>query len=290
MNNHDETRLLLELYADGEIDDGDRGRIERLLEEDAGAREYLLALEEVSNAVKLPIEMATEAISFDGLFERVMADVETPTLAVERSSELEMLAMMFADGEALSAADQDRVDAYLSAVPEAREGVEAVRELGELTRMPIELAAESVDFDRLAARIQDAVMAEPTAQVAPAQEASAPGLWERIVGFFGEHRGVFVSAMVSAALVAFLVPRLTSTSPQATAPTPAPTEVHNHYYGAYGAESVNYQPGYWGASQPGDMEDNLAPVIWIAPEPIEKVQTPTEELVPITLRPGERSL
>lgn len=67
-------QLLIELYADGEIDAADRPRVEAALESDPAAREYLAVVEELRDAVRLPVEAALERVSFDGLFDRVMGD------------------------------------------------------------------------------------------------------------------------------------------------------------------------------------------------------------------------
>lgn len=257
-------RLLIELYSDGELDAADMARAESVLESDASAREYLLALEEMKALVSLPIEDAAEQVSFDGLFDRVAARIDFAA-APERSAAMDALVVAYADGQLASAGEAERVRAYLGAHAEAREGVEALRELKELVRMPIEHASASVDFDALALRIRTAIDAEAAAVRFDASvQAARPGFWSRLVDFLGG-RAVIASAVTAAAVVMIMLPFTSSRSDT------DPVQIHNHYYEFSPAETVGYnwdsiEKGYEGTFRPGDGRDDLAPVIWIAPE------------------------
>lgn len=262
-------QLLIELYADDEIDSADRPRVEAALESDPAAREYLAVVEELRHAVRLPVEAALERVSFDGLFDRVMTEAAPAQL---RNPELELLAMARADGETLSSNDEERVATYLEATDEAREAVIGLGELRDAFVLPVEQAAERVDFDALGQRIEaalDAIDAERgrTDALTPTQKR---GLWTAVSAFVGEHRAVFASAITAAAVVALMLPMIdrptadTPTSPEVAAP--APTVINNYYLTSPVVDSVEFEPGYWSGVTPGDADADIAPVIWIAPE------------------------
>lgn len=262
-------RLLIELYADGELDDADRARAEQLLESDAAAQEYLLALEEMRGLVGLPIDDAAEQVSFDGLFDRVATEVGLDVaVAPERSAELDALVVAYADGQLSDAADVARAEAYLGTHAAAREGVAAQEELRDLVRAPIEYAAEQVDFDALARRIDAAVAHEMQTMRAAgpaAAEPARPGFWSRVLDAIGG-RAVLASAATAAAVVMLMLPFTGDREPGGD-----PVQIHNHYYEFSPAETVGYQwdsidKGFEGTFQPGDKVTDLAPVIWIAPE------------------------
>ncbi len=259
-------RLLLELHADGELDPSDRERVERRLAEDPAAREYLAALVEMRDAVRMPIEHAAEQVEFGGLFDRVMARVDaeaaTPASTLARSAELDALAVAFADGQVVNAEERARAMAYIDAHAEVREGFEAVRDLGELVRAPIEHAAEQVDFEALAARIATAIdHAAARSSTAAPVAVPTPTFWGRLAAIFRENRAVFASAATAAEVVLLMLPFTGGEGGD-------PVEIHNHYYEFPVAEAVNSEQGYTGAyfagSKVGGVE--TAPVIWIAPE------------------------
>lgn len=266
-------QLLIELYADGEIDPADRPRVEQALASDPAAQEYLAVVEELRQAVRLPVEAALENVSFDGLFDRVMKDAApaaTPT--VLRVPELELLAMTRADGETLSDIDQDRVSAYLHATPDAADAVVGLGELRDAFVLPVEQAAERVDFEALARRIDsalDSIDAErsTTHSMTPAERRT---LWTAVSAFVSDHRAVFASALTAAAVVALMLPmiqRPTATPAADTeVATPAPTVINNYYVTSPVVDSVEFEPGYWSGVTPGDADADIAPVIWIAPE------------------------
>ncbi len=257
-------RALIELYFDGEIDDDDRALVEQRLTDDESARGYLAALKEAQLAVRLPVEDAAESMSFDGLFSRIQAELGTESLA--RDGEVEMLAMAWADGELSNEAEVSRVQAYLDRQPAARAGIAAISEIGELARMPIEIAADSVDFDALARRIDVAVQAEgaaaaPTrAAASSAAPAAELGLWARLSEWLGVNRGAFAMAAVAAAACLVMLPFAIR-----GAGSGGPQQVIN-VYEAPMVDSVSYDQGFYGAITPGD--DMVAPVVWIAEDDV----------------------
>lgn len=116
--------------------------------------------------------------------------------------------MMLADGE-LDAADAGALERAAGATGAAK--VAGIREVGELVRGHLELAADDAD-DRLAGlwelveRRLDAPVNElelapretsPTRQIAP-----APGLWGRLMRWVDGHRGHLLTGALSAGAVA----------------------------------------------------------------------------------------
>lgn len=267
-------RLLLELHVDGELPPSDREEVERLLAEREDAREYVAAMREMRDTIRIPIEHAVEGASFDGLFARVMEDVESCSV---RDAELEMLLMARADGEELNRADEERVNAYLRSTPEAQEGLQSLSEMHDLIRMPIELAADRVDFDALHMRISDAIDAVDSerSSVKKTDVAEArPSFFAQILHFFGGQRGLVSAAVAAAAVAIVMMPGRNDDTPVDVATeqedeplaNEAGTTIINNYYSGPSVENVRYDPGYGGYFQPGDEEEDLAPVIWIAPD------------------------
>ena len=262
-------RLQLELYADGELDAADRAMVEQLLDVDPAAKEYLLALEEMRSLVAAPIADAAEQVDFGGLFDRVNAQIDlaaaSPAQAAARSAELDALVVAYADGQITDAAERRKVEAYIDSNADVRDGFEALEEMRELVRAPIEYAAEQVDFNALALRIDAAIdreieVAEQTRRAV--EKASRPGAWARFVEWIGG-RAVVASALTAAAVVMIMLPFTGGDSVD-------PVEIHNHYYEnaaeAVGQEWGAIEKGYDAQFQPGDKVQDMAPVVWIAPE------------------------
>ena len=253
--------MLLELYVDGELDGDDLSRAESIIESDANAAEYVESLREMNWLVAAPIEHAAEQVDFGGLFERI----ESQVAGSARSAELDALAVAMADGEVRDATELARVRAYVDAHPEVADGIEGLREIGELVRTPIEVAVDRVDFDALARRIDDAITAELAREARPAPAEPAPSLWARFTEMLGANRAVFASAATAAAVVMVMLP---FTSKQEALQTD-PVQIHNHYYQT--AETVGYEwddvaKGFEATFQPEDKDNDIAPVLWIAPE------------------------
>lgn len=257
---NEDRRLLLERFADGELSDAEHATVAAMLDEDADAREYVAALAELRELVALPLDAAAETVDFSGLFDRVEARLDAP----ERSRALDEKVVAFADGQ-LADADKTRVSAYIDAHPGARAGFDAIRDLGEIVRAPIDAASATVDFAALARRI-DAAIDRELASVAPARRevAAQPSLWHRLLDAIGGPRAILASAVTAAAAFVILRP--------GTQPDPAtPVEIHNHYYEMPAAETVGYdfdsiQKGFQGTFQPEDKVADMAPVIWITAE------------------------
>jgi hypothetical protein len=252
--------MLLELYADGELEGHDLARAESLVASDDRAKEYLESLKEMHWLVAAPIEDAREQVSFDGLFARI----EGALTSSERTAELDAMALALADGEIHDAVELARAQAYLAAHPEVSDAVEGVRELGELIRTPIEVAADRVDFTALARRIDSAIDGEIAQQAAAAPAPETPSLWARFTETLGANRAMFASALTAAAVVMVMLP---FTGPEGVETDSV--QIHNHYYTT--AETVGYEwedleKGFEGTFQPEDKDNDIAPVLWIAPE------------------------
>jgi hypothetical protein len=254
--------MLLELYADGELEGDDLTRAEALVESDDGAKEYLQSLKEMHWLVAAPIEDASEQVSFDGLFARIEGALAT----CERTAELDATALALADGEIHDAAELARAQLYIDAHPDVSDALEGVRELGELIRTPIEVAADRVDFTALARRIDAAidreVALEPAA--APIADTDTQSLWAMFTEMLGANRGVVASVLTAAAVVMLMLPLTTRESAETD-----PVQIHNHYYTT--AETVGYEwenldKGFEGTFQPEDKDNDIAPVLWIAAE------------------------
>lgn len=115
-----ELRKLLELYADGELPDADRPLVEQQIATNPAAAEYLAALDELSLAVRMPVEHAVESVAFDGLFDRVMADIDAHQGAVEELGDL----VRAHNEHALAAVDFGALHARVNA---ELDGIEAAR-------------------------------------------------------------------------------------------------------------------------------------------------------------------
>lgn len=266
-------RQLLEAHLDGEVSRGDRRAVEALIHEDPAATEYLGALREVREAVRMPFEDDARGVSFDGFFDRVMARIDAePAPLPARSTELERLAMAQADGFRLSAADSERVAAYLARTPEAREGLQSVGVMGELLRGTFEQAASRAPVGQMWSRVdrltspQAAVPASPV--VAPTAAPVRGGVLVQFSQFIGGGRTVVASVMSAAAAVLIMMP-LTRPEPVATPDEgdDKPVIVNNYYLAPPSVESVEFQSGFYGMYQPADPERDLAPVVWISPDP-----------------------
>jgi len=164
----------------------------------------------------------------------------------------------------------------------------------DLVRMPIELAADRVDFDALHMRISDA-LDDVDAERARAKTKKAiverPGFFAQVLHFFGGQRGLVTAAIAAAAVAIIMMPRggeqTVDVAPAANLAEPLTAEpgttIINTYYSGPSVENVRYDPGYGGYFQPGDEEEDLAPVIWIAPdEKPEDLGNPQLELEPST--------
>lgn len=264
-------RLLLELYADGELSGPELADAERVLETDPTAKEYLLALEELRGLVALPIEHAAEDVSFDDLFARVAGELDAQTSTIRRTVEMDAMVVAFADGQIHDVAERERVQQYMAAHGQASEGFAALRDLGDLVRAPIEHATDQVNFTALARRIDLAIDREidDAARVSAtvsgmARAPETPGLWARFVRAIGGP-AVFASAATAAAVLMVMLPFT-----RGGGDTPDPVQIHNYYYSdpaeAVGYEWNSIEKGYDAAFQPGDKVNDMAPVLWITPD------------------------
>lgn len=267
----DEDRLFLELYADGEIDDADRVRVEAWLSAEGPHTEYLAQLREFTPILRTPIECATERARFEGLLARIDGVLDTAP-APRRNAELEMHAMALADHETVDPAVAQRVRDYLAATPAAESAFRGIAETRDLLRLPIEQATERADFASLAARLDariDALEREQAAARAPAPAASL-GVFAAIAAWFGAHRGVLASGLAAAAATAVVLavsgPSASDSNTPADEMARQPTVINNYYIAAPVVDSMEYERGFWGSVSPGDREHDIAPVVWFEPE------------------------
>ena len=73
---------LLERYHDGEVSPAEAAEVESLLEQDTSAVAYLANLDEMSSVYRDVVDEQLSGVSFDGLWERVQAELEpAPALA-----------------------------------------------------------------------------------------------------------------------------------------------------------------------------------------------------------------
>lgn len=124
--------------------------------------------------------------------------------------------MLYADDE-LPPDEARAVAAWIAAHPEARAKVDAVRQMGEVVRTYIELETDAAEprMDAAWSAIARSVRsnghsAEEADEPPPTRRQKTmtrpePGLWAKIRGWFGEHRGHVVTGVVTAGAVAALM-------------------------------------------------------------------------------------
>ena len=142
--------------------------------------------------------------------------------------------MLYADGEL--APDEERaVAAWIASHPDARAKVEAVRNMGEVVRTFLELETDAAEpklddaWSAIARKIHsNGQVSEETAEPPATRRHKTltrpeQGVWAKIRGWFGEHRGHVVTGLVTAGAVAALMfaigPRERVTERQLMGPT-----------------------------------------------------------------------
>jgi hypothetical protein len=201
--------------------------------------------------------------------------------------------MLYADGEL--APDEERaVAAWIASHPDASAKVEAVRNMGEVVRTFLELETDAAEpkldeaWGAIARRIHangrvepevDGV--EPPATRRHKTMTPGPGLWAKIRGWFGEHRGHLITGVVTAGAVAalmFLVgPRERLTERQLMGPTPVgggtPAALESQ------SPEVEDLEVYEGSGtiltiEPEGDDDSGAAVIWISNDEEDNTEDP----------------
>ena len=160
--------------------------------------------------------------------------------------------------------------------------LQALDEIGDVVRSYVELSADSADerlaglWDRVSERISANGQSAP-ARSAPIRESA--GLIQRLVEWFEDYRGHFVTGAVSAAAVALIMlsfgPSATETRtvtipapPLRTAPVKAPVAQEAT---PPEVESLEvYQGSGTILTLPGDDGEGSTSVIWLAPEDAEE--------------------
>ncbi|MBA3395107.1 MAG: hypothetical protein H0T89_20840 [Deltaproteobacteria bacterium] len=166
--------------------------------------------------------------------------------------------MLHADGELDARADAS-VITHLESDAEARTKVESIREIRELVRGHLELAADTVHdarFARMWREIDQGIT-----------EAAPRGVWARIVAWLDRHRGHVLTGAVSAGVVAAiaLVVR-PSAQPDAQPYSSGPLEVlPASMRTAPVVESLDTPDGS-GTVMNFEDEDGHTTVIWVTPE------------------------
>ncbi len=200
--------------------------------------------------------------------------------------------MLYADGE-LAPDEARSVAAWISSHPDAQAKVDAVRQVGEVVRTYVELEADAAEprledaWSVIARRIHSngrVVADEEEPPVTRRQPTLAPaqaGVWAKIRGWFGEHRGHLVTGMVTAGAVAavmfFMGPRervterTTVRGATVGAGTPAALESQ--------APEVEDLEVYEGSGtiltiEPEGDDDSGAAVIWISNDEDEITEDP----------------
>lgn len=273
-----ELRILLDLHFDGELSGAEATRAESVANSDALARTYLHNLAVIRTLVQLDHQHAMETVDFNNVFSRVAARLAEAGM---RDAELELLAMAQADGEQLSDEDTERVAAYLAASPAAQSSIEGIGVLGELARAEAARVAD-VDLSSMRASLQKALDAEDARRASASSKAMVPAtaelsLLERFWAWMRPYQAVWASAATALVMGAIFVPQLALNADRDKSQRPAATVVNNYFVGADAAaqaaaagvlvESVDYNPGYWASVRPGNPAEDIAPVVWIAPDP-----------------------
>jgi hypothetical protein len=271
-----ELRILLDLHFDGELSGVEASRAESVASTDTLARAYLHNLAVIRAMVQIDHKRALEQVDFENVFSRVAARLADVGM---RDAELELLAMAQADGEPLSQDDEGRVAAYLAASPEARSSVTGLGVLGDLARADAARLAD-VDLSAMRDSLKRALDAEDAraATSNAAHTTNEQSIGQRIWAWMRPYQAVWASAATALVMGAVLVPRLSLDNERDKSNRPAQTVVNNYYVGADAAaqaaatgvmiESVEYNPGYWASVRPGNPEQDIAPVVWIAADPL----------------------
>ncbi len=166
--------------------------------------------------------------------------------------------MLHADGE-LDERAGAAIIKHLESDPEARTKVESVREVGQLVRGHLELAADAVHdarFARMWREIDQGIT-----------EAAPRGVWARMVAWLDRHRGHVLTGAVSAGVVAAiaLVVR-PDTEPDVRPDSSGPLEVlPASMRTAPVIESLDTPDGS-GTVMNFEDEDGHTTVIWVTPE------------------------
>lgn len=259
----EQTALGIARLIDGELTPEEARDMERRLASDPEAAAWAAFLRESGQLHRDAFAEAAEAFDADALTARILLAVQQEPV---RDAELEMLAMARADGERLSEDDDARVEAYLARTPAARRAVDGLGQLGAIHRSAVELTADRVDFARLEERI---LRAAKTAAPAPSPRVESTRPASRFAELWNSWRTVFLTAAVTAAVMAVVLPGTRT-------PAPVAPVVHHHTYvvssmPAARIEQVDYQPGFTGTSHmPANGEG--VPVIWFVEEETEPAE------------------
>jgi anti-sigma factor RsiW len=202
--------------------------------------------------------------------------------------------MLYADGE-LPPDEERSVAAWIASHPDARSKVEAVRNMGEVVRTFLELETDAAEprldqaWGAIARRIHANGRVEPEADDAepPATRRQKTlarpeaGLWAKIRGWFGEHRGHLVTGVVTAGAMAALMfmvgPRDRLTERQLLGPTPVgggtPAALESQ------SPEVEDLEVYEGSGtiltiEPEGDDDSGAAVIWISNDEEDNTEDP----------------
>lgn len=277
---HDNLRLRLELYADGELNADERRQVEDILAENPAARSYLRTLEELNVAVSMPVELCTEGIDFDAIQDRVFASIGQGD-AEDHAQYAQMMA--WADGELHDPAEVQHVFDYLARSPEARAALDAQREFHQMLRAVAREAEADVDFRAIQERVLDTVAPlAPTPSVwerprQPVESVPSTGFFQKLAGWLVDYRTP-VAAFAGVAFAAALMLPFALRNGQA----PPTTSVTNHYYlGAADIKSIENDEGHVSRIQSGS-EDTI-PVVWFEPKsnlPVILADPRTDEASP----------
>jgi len=291
MKRHDctEWEAFIEAMVDGELTASDRNQLERELTQCEQCRARLDALTEMRELVRVRIEDAVGQVDFAPLWSGIQAGLEQEETA---SNPLQLQA--FADGE-LSSHEMLSVADELMRSPGAHRQLEAIAEMGDLIRASINHAVQSVDFEPLWRRLDEAVGKEIEARggfrVALASRQAPPrmGWFDRVLAAIGGYRSILMSAATAAIVALILVPILNRgevSEPGEPGVNSSMTQTVGSFDNRPQQLEIRVVHVNEVVSNPGhqvtvDSYDGYAPVIYIRPEEDRRDQ-PDDVTVPGT--------
>jgi hypothetical protein len=264
MNRHDCNKIapLIEASLDGELDKSELSALEMALESCEDCRAHASAVTECGDLLRLKVERAVASVDLSD----VWSFIET-RLDAESAVQLDPLMLQaFADGE-LSGSELARVADQVSLSDSARGRLSALGEIGDLTRLAIEEAADSIDYDPLWSKLDAAVGAEIEArgEMPLSREAKAVAsgrLVDRFLEAIGGYRAILMSAVTAAAVVLLMLPAIGGNQDEQPQ-----QQVEIRVF----VNEVRSNPGY---SVSVDSSEGSAPVIYIQPTDDEEFQWP----------------
>lgn len=251
----------IERYADGELSRAEAQEIEALIQMHDGARNYLRSIEQVQILPRTAMEDVSSSVDFDALEDAIMHAVKDDATRRRRAHNEHI--MRWVDNELPHAADQQGVFALLAEDPNARQHVEAIREIGRFTHEYVRIASAQTHFDALEqkclAPFETSISANAPAPANPNNAEVTP-----LKQWLQRFQAPIAAAAGIAAATAILLPLSLGALNGGGNPLTS-------------IDEMNVDAGYSGTITHGTRKS--APVIWISDEQ-ETLPTPQKE--PIT--------